>query len=145
LHNDKNIFLVPSGQKVIFWNNTHNNKWRKKIKEVSAYAGSPGKCGDGDFNFPLRTEQVQALADISRLTLCCHSNEPMHPLQICLIVHNWRAPHTIPQTYVWVHAVVWECGEGQTGTCTDVTNMHFTLATPHMKCNFHLLKAEPAC
>jgi len=48
---------------------------------------------------------------------------------------------TIPPSYIWVRAVVWECGEGQTDTQTTdthpaMTNIHFTLATPHAKCNY---------
>jgi len=29
------------------------------------------------------------------------------------------APPTIPPSYIWVRAVVWECGEGQTDTHTQ--------------------------
>ena len=60
------------------------------------------------------TEPVQALTDISHSVLCCHSNKTVHRLQIHTIVHNKRAPSTIPPTYIRVRAVVWECGEGQT-------------------------------
>jgi len=50
-------------------------------------------------------------------------------------------------SYIRVHAVVWECGEGQTDrqchTCTQinidtqtaVTTTHFDSAMPHAKCN----------
>jgi len=60
--------------------------------------------------------------------------KPLHRLQIHLIVNNQRAPPTIPPTYVWVCAVVWECGEGQTDTQTAVASIHFALAMPHVKC-----------
>jgi len=41
----------------------------------------------------------------------------------------------MPLSNIRVHAV-WECGEGQTDTQTAVTNIHFTSATPHAKCNY---------
>ena len=37
-----------------------------------------------------------------------------HWLQICQIVHNYRAPSTIPLSYIRVHAEVYECSAGQT-------------------------------
>ena len=40
----------------------------------------------------------------------------MHGLQIRPTVHNYRAPPTIPQSYIRVRAVMWECGEGQADT-----------------------------
>ena len=56
--------------------------------------------------------------------------KPMHRLQMCRIVHNYRASIPFP-SYIQVHAVVWECGEGQTDTQThtvhSVTNIHFAL------------------
>jgi len=42
---------------------------------------------------------------------------------------------TILPTYIQVHAVVWECGEGQTHTHMAVTTIHFASATPRAKCN----------
>jgi len=42
------------------------------------------------------------------------ATKSVHRLQICPIVHNWTAPSTTPPSYIWVRAVVWECGEGQT-------------------------------
>jgi len=42
------------------------------------------------------------------------ATKPVHRLQICPIVHNYRAPPTIPPCYIRVRAVVWECGEGHT-------------------------------
>ena len=47
------------------------------------------------------------------------ATKPVHRLQIRQIVHNQRAPRTIPPSYIRVHAVVWECGEGQTDRQTD--------------------------
>ena len=37
-------------------------------------------------------------------------------------------PPTIPPSYIRVHAVVWECSEGQTDTQTGVANIHFASA-----------------
>jgi len=44
------------------------------------------------------------------------ATKPVHRLQIRQIVHNYRAPPTIPPSYIRVRAAVWECGEGQTDT-----------------------------
>ena len=43
--------------------------------------------------------------------------------------------HYHTPSYIWVRAVMWECGERQTDTQTAVTNIHFVSATPHPKCN----------
>jgi len=40
--------------------------------------------------------------------------KPVHRLQICPIVHNYRASPTIPPSYIRICAVVWECGKGET-------------------------------
>jgi len=46
------------------------------------------------------TERVQALADIGRSALYCHSNETRaHRLQIRPIVHNYRAPLPFPKSH----------------------------------------------
>jgi len=34
-------------------------------------------------------------------------------------MHNYKTPPTIPPTYIQVHAVVWECDEGETDRHTD--------------------------
>jgi len=59
-------------------------------------------------------EQGQALADISRSALCCHSNETRAPIANSPNSVQLQAPPTIPASYVRIRAVVWECGEGQT-------------------------------
>ena len=64
-------------------------------------------------------ERVQALADISRSALCCHSNEARAP--IASLPDNAQL-EGIPyhsQSYIRVRAVVWECGEEQTQRATD--------------------------
>jgi len=48
----------------------------------------------------------------------------MHQLQIRPNVHNYRTPPTILPSYIRVRAVVWECAEGQTDTCTDAHDQH---------------------
>jgi len=75
-------------------------------------------------------------------------------LQICPIVHNYRAPRTIPQSYIWVCAVVWECGKRQTrrhwqtdtDTQTAMTNIHFASAMPNAKCSqYHPDGSKKTC
>jgi len=67
---------------------------------------------------------------------------PMHRLQIHLIVHNQRAPTTIPPSYIWVCAVALECVKEQTkdthntGTQTAMSNIHFASAMLHARCNY---------
>jgi len=57
------------------------------------------------------------------------ATKPVHRLQIRPIVHNYRAPPSIPPSYIRVRAAVWECGEGQTDRHTDiqtaVATIHF--------------------
>ena len=81
------------------------------------------------------TERVQALADISRSALCCHSNETRVPIGN---PPNSEQVDGIPchsPSFIRVRAVVSECGEGQTDTGTAVTDIHFASATPHAKYN----------
>ena len=86
-------------------------------------------------------ERMQALADISRSALCCHSNKTRGPIANPPNSAQLEGTPTIPPTYTRVRAVVWDCGEGQTdkhrhtNTQTAVTNIHFASATPHAKCN----------
>jgi len=59
----------------------------------------------------------QALADISRSALCC--NETRAPIANPPNSAQLEGTPTIPPTYVWVRAVVWECGDDrQTDTQT---------------------------
>jgi len=81
-------------------------------------------------------ERVQALADILRSTLRHHSNETRAPMANPLNSAQLDGTSTIPPNYIRVRALVWECGKGQTDTQTAVTNIHFTLAMPHVKCNY---------
>ena len=74
---------------------------------------------------PARIERVQALADISRWALCCHSKETRAQLD---------GNPAIPPTYIRVRAVVWECGEGQTHRHTDARDQ-YTVRIVYAKCN----------
>jgi len=65
------------------------------------------------------TRQVQALADISHSCYVDPATKPVHRSQIRPIVHNHRAPPTIP-SYIRVCTVVWARGEGQTHTDTQM-------------------------
>jgi len=44
----------------------------------------------------------------------CHSNETHAPIANPPNSAQLEGPPTIPPIYIWVYAVVWECGEGQT-------------------------------
>jgi len=66
------------------------------------------------FNYINPTQWVQALTDISPLALCCHSNKTHAPTVNPPNSAKLEGTPTIPPTYIQVHAVVWECGEGQT-------------------------------
>jgi len=82
---------------------------------------------------------VQALADISRSALYCHSNEILAPTANSSNSAQQEGRPNICPSYIRVRAVMWERGEGQTDTQTHrqtrVTNIHFASATPHAKCN----------
>jgi len=83
------------------------------------------------------TERVQALADISRSALCCHSNETR--ASIAYLPNSAQlggTPYRSP-SYIRVRAVVWACGEGQTHTDTQtaVSTIQFASSTTHAKCN----------
>ena len=52
------------------------------------------------------------------------ATKPVHQLQIRSIMHNYRAPPTIPPSYIRVRAVVRECGKGQTHTHTDARDQY---------------------
>jgi len=57
-----------------------------------------------------------------------HSNETRAPIANPPNSAQLQGTPTIPPSYIQVHAVVYECGEGQTGTQTRVTNIHFASA-----------------
>jgi len=66
--------------------------------------------------------------------VCCHSNETRAPIAN----PSNSAPPTIPQSYIWVRAVVYKCGAGQTDRQkhTDGRDQYtFCLAIPNAECN----------
>ena len=73
-------------------------------------------------------EWVQALADISHSALCCHNNETHAPIANSPNSAQLGGTPTIPPSYIWVHAVVWECDDEQTDrhthTHTDVCDQY---------------------
>jgi len=74
-------------------------------------------------------ERVQALADISRSALCCHSNATPAPIANPPNKAQLEdTPYHSPD-YIWVRAVVWECREGQTDRHTDGCDQY----TPYLK------------
>jgi len=82
------------------------------------------------------TERVQALTDISHYALCCHSIETHAPnanLTNSAQLEGTPYHSPIPPSYIRLCSSVgmrWG-----TDTQTAVTNIHFTAAVPHMKCN----------
>jgi len=128
--------------------------WRKSVQRFRGYFIHRQKPKtDGTKNRTLRSslrvvmmgwQQLQL--DHMQPTFCVRhyviiETKPVHRLQICPTLHNYRAPTTIPPSYIRVCAVMWECGEGQTDTQTDtqiqarITNIHFASSTTHTKCN----------
>ena len=79
-----------------------------------------------------RIEWVQAHTGISHLVLCCHSNETHAPIANSPNSAQLEAPPTIPPSYIRVHAVVWECGEGHTDGRDQYT---FHVVYDYAKCN----------
>jgi len=77
-------------------------------------------------------ERVQALADISRSSLCCFSIETRAPITNPSNCAQLVGTPLFPKLrLILCSRLVWECGEGQ----TDVNNIHFASAMPHAKCN----------
>ena len=74
--------------------------------------------------------------------VCCHSNETRVPIANPPTSAQLGGTSTIPQSYIWVRPVVWECGKGQTDTHADtqtaVASDHntFCLAMPNAIFNY---------
>jgi len=68
-----------------------------------------------------------------------HSNETHAPIANPPNSGQLGGTPTIPPTCIRVRAVMWECGDGQTGRHTDtqtrVSSIHFASSTTHTKCN----------
>ena len=75
-------------------------------------------------------QRVQALTDISCSAICCHSNETCVPTANLSNTEQLEGTPTTPATYILAHAIVWECGEGQTDTHTD-SHDHNTFRLGH--------------
>ena len=63
--------------------------------------------------------RVQALTDISRSVLCCHSTEIRAPITNPPNSAQLEGTPYHSPSYIRVRAVVWECGEAQTDKHTD--------------------------
>jgi len=69
--------------------------------------------------------------------VCCHSNETRAPIaNLPNSAQLEGTPYHSP-SYIWVRALLWECGDGQTDRHTDGCGhyIHFASAMPHAKCN----------
>ena len=93
-------------------------KYILKIKKLHVeykilFAGKTGHYAEPGI------ERVQALADISLLALCCHSNETHAPTANPPNSAQLEGTSYHSPSYIQVGAVVWECSEGQTDRQTD--------------------------
>jgi len=61
-----------------------------------------------------KNNQAQALADISRSALYCHSNETRAPIANLPNSAQLEGTRYHSPSYIPVRAVVWECGDAQT-------------------------------
>jgi len=57
---------------------------------------------------------MHVIANISCSRYVAIATQPMLRLQIPPIGHNYGASTTTPPSYIWVCAIVWACGCGQT-------------------------------
>jgi len=51
--------------------------------------------------------------------MCCYSNKTRTPIANLPSSAQVDSTRTMPPSYIRVHAVVWECGDGQTDRHTD--------------------------
>ena len=82
----------------------------------------------------LGIEQVEALADISRSAMCCHSTETRAPIANSPNSAQLEGTPNYSPSYIRVRAVAWECAEGETQTA--VANIHISRhlrLTPNVK------------
>jgi len=89
-----------------------------------------------------QTERVQALADISRSALCCHSNATRAPIanppnSAELECTSYHSPKLRPGpcSSLSGNAARDRQTDTQTRTQTLVINIHFASSTTHVKCN----------
>ena len=67
-----------------------------------------------------RIEWEQAIADILHSALCCHSNETRALVPNPSNSEQQGGTSYHSPSYIWVHAVVWTCSEGQTDRQTHI-------------------------
>ena len=85
--------------------------------------------------------RVQALADISRSAICCHSNETRAPIanpskSAQLEGTPYHSAKLHPRPYGSERMRRGTDRRADTQTC--VTNIHFASATPHAKCDDYI-------
>ena len=94
-------------------------------------------------------DRVQALADISRSALCCHSNETRAPLVNPPDSAQLEAiPLPFPNLHPGPCSSVGMQRRTDRHTQTAVTKIHFALATSHAKCSktkYYGLKLYTIC
>ena len=93
-------------------------------------------------------EQIQALADISRSAVCCHSNETRTPItnlpnsaRLEGTSYHSSNLHPDPCSSVGMRRGT----DRQTDAQTTVTNIHFASAMPHAKCNSLFFTGSTVC
>jgi len=119
-------FILPHVQEENIW-----DKWQRSLQ--ARCSGSLSKQRRKHWWNQAWSEYKHLLAFPVQ---CCVvvATKSVHRLQIRPIVHDWRAPPTIPPSYVRVHAVVWEWGRRQTDTQTATTTINFALSATFAKC-----------
>ena len=105
-----------------FWYNIGLWRTDKQTQDHDTYCVSTESHSK---NIKPGIERVQVLTDISPSVLCCHSNKTRVPIANLSNSAQLEGTPTIPPTYIQVHAVVWECGKGQTDRHTDGCD-HYT-------------------
>jgi len=82
-----------------------------------------------------KSTRHRALADILHSALCCHNDETGAQVANPPNSAQLEGTPTVPPRYVWIRAVVWECGDRQRDTQARVTNIHFASSTTPTACN----------
>jgi len=111
------------------WSSSPACNWRCYLHYFSLQAIPLFPHGVADYNQAYSDYKHSLTFHVRRYVVI--ATKPMHRL------HNYRAPPTIPPTYIWVCAVVWDWGKGQTDKQTAMNNIHFALATPHANVMTH--------
>ena len=96
-------------------------------------------------------EQIQALADILCLALCCPCDETHAPTAVCCHSNEIRAPIANPPDSAQLQGTLYHSPKLHPGLCNNVgmwqwtdrhtdgrdhyTSIHFASSTTHVKCN----------